>query len=52
MEWISYPTEINQVREHIPLEQGLRPILPIFKGKNNHVREHIPLEQGLRHCGD
>ena len=37
------------VREHIPLEQGLRLYekgnIPYLKVK---VREHIPLEQGLR----
>ena len=43
------PAMILPVREHIPLEQGLRPI-----GRNFNanfmipVREHIPLEQGLR----
>ena len=40
---------VRYVREHIPLEQGLRlessPNLIIFKVS---VREHIPLEQGLR----
>ena len=37
------------VREHIPLEQGLRPAdsLPECEGESD-VREHIPLEQGLR----
>ena len=40
------------VRDHIPLEQGLRPFccsaiaLPCLA-----VRDHIPLEQGLRHAG-
>ena len=37
------------VREHIPLEQGLRLRLALFaKLMQIHVREHIPLEQGLR----
>ena len=38
------------VREHIPLEQGLRPLISaaLFRASRS-VREHIPLEQGLRH---
>ena len=37
------------VREHIPLEQGLRPIqIPRPLLAFPPVREHIPLEQGLR----
>ena len=36
------------VREHIPLEQGLRLIPWIAPNPIEHVREHIPLEQGLR----
>ncbi len=36
------------VREHIPLEQGLR-LLAVFSFDGfTEVREHIPLEQGLR----
>ena len=36
------------VREHIPLEQGLR-LRVLATGVGEHtVREHIPLEQGLR----
>ena len=36
------------VRDHIPLEQGLRRI--VGPGKIfDLVRDHIPLEQGLRH---
>ena len=36
------------VRDHIPLEQGLR--LKLLKNKIRYacVRDHIPLEQGLR----
>ena len=37
------------VREHIPLEQGLRLKRPVFFERIINVREHIPLEQGLRH---
>ena len=37
------------VREHIPLEQGLRHDIRRSKRRVNAVREHIPLEQGLRH---
>ena len=41
---------LRQVREHFPLEQGLR-LLPINATDNpEDVREHIPLEQGLRLC--
>ena len=36
------------VREHIPLEQGLRPSESNESFSFNIVREHIPLEQGLR----
>ena len=39
------------VRDHIPLEQGLRPIISIFNSSQNNVRDHIPLEQGLRQHG-
>ena len=38
----------NAVRDHIPLEQGLR---QLFNNNNKTpplVRDHIPLEQGLR----
>ncbi len=40
-----YPLE---VREHLPLQQGLRH--PLFGGcgDNVSVREHLPLQQGLR----
>ena len=36
------------VREHIPLEQGLRLIGVPSSLSGYSVREHIPLEQGLR----
>ena len=39
---------LMSVREHIPLEQGLRLIPWIAPNPIEHVREHIPLEQGLR----
>ena len=38
------------VREHIPLEQGLRPTSRSPLTRCQVVREHIPLEQGLRRC--
>ena len=39
----------NPVRDHIPLEQGLRLNCDAAKGRNDvEVRDHIPLEQGLR----
>ena len=39
---------LNKVRDHIPLEQGLRPITRLFLKFFSVVRDHIPLEQGLR----
>ena len=36
------------VREHIPLEQGLRLCYSQSRTYLVQVREHIPLEQGLR----
>ena len=37
------------LREHIPLEQGLRPCeWQNYPFPRLHLREHIPLEQGLR----
>ena len=42
---------LDWVRDHIPLEQGLRPIIAIERSPIMLVRDHIPLEQGLRHHG-
>ena len=36
------------VRDHIPLEQGLRPLKLSLTSATVTVRDHIPLEQGLR----
>ena len=36
------------VRDHIPLEQGLRRPDAIRDVSHDTVRDHIPLEQGLR----
>ena len=37
------------IREHIPLEQGLRLCrFDAISAAVNVIREHIPLEQGLR----
>ena len=36
------------VRDHIPLEQGLRREKQIELDRREIVRDHIPLEQGLR----
>ena len=36
------------VRDHIPLEQGLRRPFTLDPEKVEEVRDHIPLEQGLR----
>ena len=39
----------HDVRDHIPLEQGLRREAAVEKGFGGRgVRDHIPLEQGLR----
>ena len=38
-----------KVRDHIPLEQGLRLTAPHLAHGDILVRDHIPLEQGLRH---
>ena len=37
-----------RVRDHIPLEQGLRRESSKFWKRYPRVRDHIPLEQGLR----
>ena len=39
---------MDQVRDHIPLEQGLRLVSSISPAHWIRVRDHIPLEQGLR----
>ena len=39
---------VSAVRDHIPLEQGLRLFLSAFLMHSVEVRDHIPLEQGLR----
>ena len=39
---------MDNVRDHIPLEQGLRHLADELKGEILSVRDHIPLEQGLR----
>ena len=36
------------VRDHIPLEQGLRQHRTDCPERARRVRDHIPLEQGLR----
>ena len=41
--------QLLQVRDHIPLEQGLRHSFARQIGRFLRVRDHIPLEQGLRH---
>ena len=42
------PQEWRCVRDHIPLEQGLRHLPETFTPFDCYVRDHIPLEQGLR----
>ena len=46
-----YPRNLKAVRDHIPLEQGLRQLLASNESPIIIVRDHIPLEQGLRHQG-
>ena len=38
----------KQVRDHIPLQQGLRRANTLFRIVNTAVRDHLPLKQGLR----
>ncbi len=39
----------NAVREHLPLQQGLRQFYCRYFGtEHSSVREHLPLQQGLR----
>ena len=45
--YLSFVSKEN-VREHIPLEQGLRQFGICLLTDRGVVREHIPLEQGLR----
>ena len=39
---------VLNVRDHIPLEQGLRHSADVLSRSVQYVRDHIPLEQGLR----
>ena len=39
----------QQVRDHLPLQQGLRLHSLLCDGCRRHVRDHLPLQQGLRH---
>ena len=41
---------IELVRDHIPLQQGLRRLSCLEISLIAKVRDHIPLQQGLRHC--
>ena len=41
-------SDVSCVRDHIPLEQGLRPSSGHEATTVAMVRDHIPLEQGLR----
>ncbi len=45
----SNPNGLSHVREHLPLQQGLRPApFPLLWLVRDNVREHLPLQQGLR----
>ena len=49
MRFLSKSVLIEAIREHIPLEQGLRLQIADYVGNViARIREHIPLEQGLR----
>ena len=39
---------MRKIREHIPLDQGLRLCQSLVYRILKLIREHIPLEQGLR----
>ena len=36
------------VRDHLPLQQGLRPLSTRVSNPQASVRDHLPLQQGLR----
>ena len=40
----------STVRDHRPLQQGLRQLGLIKLRREIHVRDHRPLQQGLRHA--
>ena len=42
-------TDDRFVRDHRPLQQGLRPPWKKIGGDWAHVRDHRPQQQGLRH---
>ena len=43
------PTIVKQLREYLPLKQGLRLYILVLRlVSNSHVRDHLPLKQGLR----
>ena len=39
---------MKSLREHLPLQQGLRPDKMQYCFVKQHLREHLPLQQGLR----
>ncbi len=46
--WDVQTPMIFVVREHLPLQQGLRQRPQSDASRSLHVREHLPLQQGLR----
>ena len=40
----------GRVRDHLPLQQGLRPPIDTWRSAKLPVRDHLPLQQGLRQC--
>ncbi len=48
---MSVPLIEGEVREHHPVEEGLRQLIGVATIQNHHiphVREHHPVEEGLR----
>ena len=39
---------IKPLRDHLPLQQGLRLLYVLDRFKNPCLRDHLPLQQGLR----
>ena len=44
------PPGSAQLKEHLPIEQGLRHIYVGGVAVESPLKEHLPIEQGLRLC--